>query len=78
MEDAFARDASEVPASRHGSCLCVTAVPRLLTPLLLQVLRLLNVDPGVGLSDAEVVEVGSVLSSGAQHQCNTGNQTAAA
>lgn len=61
MEDAFARDASEV-ITPHCSVfdLRVRRIEQNRTPLL-QVLRLLNVDPGVGLSDAEVSEVGSLF-----------------
>jgi len=66
MEDAFARDASEVstaavpaglfflawePVVGFTCCLLIYYL------YLLQVLRLLNVDPGAGLSDAEVLEV---------------------
>lgn len=54
--------------------ICVPLIWVVLTPLLLQVLRLLNVDPGVGLSDAEVVEVGTYLVSRALACCSRGSQ----
>ena len=66
MDDAFARDASEVstPVVLAGSCFlawepvdgfnCYVLIYYL---YLLQVLRLLNVGPGAGLSGAEVLEV---------------------
>ena len=66
MEDAFARDASEVSTAVVLAGLCFLAwepvdgfscYVMIYYLYLLQVLRLLNVDPGAGLSDAEVLEV---------------------